>query len=154
MLNPRMLGSWQLSWIQDCPVFLFKRYNPNGRMFPDLKFRDTFEHQPISLSNCTMLRCPGQVIGINTAIHADGEGIGFAIPINSSLKIAASLVENGCPPAHAYLGIQMETLTSDLVQRYNADPDSGALHVPRLGQQVSRVRCLPSLADRGSIHIL
>ena len=36
-----------------------------------------------------------QVVGINTAIHADGEGIGFAIPINSARRIVGSLIEGG-----------------------------------------------------------
>eukprot|EP00959_Pyramimonas_sp_CCMP1952_P280610 5865576-Pyramimonas_sp.AAC.1 len=67
-----------------------------------------------------------QVIGINTAVHADGEGIGFAIPINSSRRILSSLVAEGRAPPHAYLGIQMETLTQALAHKYNADPNAGA----------------------------
>jgi len=37
----------------------------------------------------------GEVVGINTAIIAHGQGIGFAIPIDMATKIVAQLKENG-----------------------------------------------------------
>ncbi len=37
----------------------------------------------------------GRLIGINTAIHAEGEGIGFAIPINKAKRVVAELLETG-----------------------------------------------------------
>ncbi len=46
----------------------------------------------------------GRVIGINTAINAAGQGIGFAIPINLAGKIIPQLVEKG-RVTRAYLGV-------------------------------------------------
>ena len=80
------------------------------------------------------------MIGINTAIHENGEGIGFAIPINATTRIVAALVRDGRPPAHAYLGIQMDTLTPDLAAKYNADPNTGVLVEATPGVLVTKVR--------------
>ncbi len=63
----------------------------------------------------------GEVIGINTAIIGGAQGLGFAIPINSAKRLAQELIEKGRVD-HAYLGIQMRTLTSDLRQQLNRDP--------------------------------
>lgn len=65
----------------------------------------------------------GEVIGINTAIIGGAQGLGFAIPINSAQRLAQELIEKGRVD-HAYLGIQMRTLTSDLRQQINRDPRS------------------------------
>jgi serine protease Do len=42
-----------------------------------------------------LLNLNGEVVGINTAIIASGQGIGFAIPINLAKGIIAQLKENG-----------------------------------------------------------
>ncbi len=63
----------------------------------------------------------GEVIGINTAIIGGAQGLGFAIPINSAQRLAQELLEKGRVD-HAYLGIQMQTLTADLRQQLNGDP--------------------------------
>ena len=63
----------------------------------------------------------GEVIGINTAIIGGAQGLGFAIPINSAQRLAQELIDKGRVD-HAYLGIQMRTLTADLQQQINTDP--------------------------------
>nr|WP_250564626.1 HhoA/HhoB/HtrA family serine endopeptidase [Adonisia turfae] len=63
----------------------------------------------------------GEVIGINTAIIGGAQGLGFAIPINSAQRLAQELIEKG-RVEHAYLGIQMRTLTNELRQQINRDP--------------------------------
>ncbi|MBT9317033.1 HhoA/HhoB/HtrA family serine endopeptidase [Leptothoe spongobia] len=63
----------------------------------------------------------GEVIGINTAIIGGAQGLGFAIPINSAQRLAQELIDKG-RVEHAYLGIQMRTLTADLRQQINRDP--------------------------------
>ena len=63
----------------------------------------------------------GEVIGINTAIIGGAQGLGFAIPINSAQRLAKELIEKGRVD-HAYLGIQLRTLTADLRQQLNRDP--------------------------------
>ncbi len=50
----------------------------------------------------------GEVVGISTAIRADAEGIGFAIPINTAKGIVSALAA-GLPVQHPYVGIQMAT---------------------------------------------
>ena len=42
-----------------------------------------------------LLNILGQVIGINTAIHAEASGIGFAIPINKAKRVVAELINQG-----------------------------------------------------------
>jgi S1-C subfamily serine protease len=65
----------------------------------------------------------GQVIGINTAIRADANGIGFAIPIDKAKSIQATLLKDG-KVAHPYLGIQMVTLTPELAKEENRSPNA------------------------------
>ena len=52
----------------------------------------------------------GEVIGMNTAIIQNAQGIGFAIPINDVGRIAEQLVTNG-QVEHPYVGIRMLELT-------------------------------------------
>lgn len=52
----------------------------------------------------------GEVIGVNTAIRADAQGLGFAIPIETAKRIANELFTNG-QASHPFLGIQMVELT-------------------------------------------
>lgn len=66
----------------------------------------------------------GEVIGVNTAIIGNAQGLGFAIPINQAQSIANQLIANGRVD-HAYLGIQMRTLTPALKEEVNADGQSG-----------------------------
>ena len=55
----------------------------------------------------------GEVVGVNTAIIGNAQGLGFAIPINQARQIANQLVTDGRVD-HPYLGIQMLTLTPEL----------------------------------------
>lgn len=70
-----------------------------------------------------LLNEQGEVIGINTAIRANAMGIGFAIPINKAKQITPVL-ERGEQVSHPYLGVQIATLTPDLAQRNNEDPNA------------------------------
>ncbi|MEB3355915.1 MAG: HhoA/HhoB/HtrA family serine endopeptidase [Synechococcales bacterium] len=65
----------------------------------------------------------GQVIGINTAIRADAEGIGFAIPIDAVKAIQDRLARGERIP-HPFIGVRMTTLTPDMAKEYNSDPNS------------------------------
>ncbi|MBD2252407.1 HhoA/HhoB/HtrA family serine endopeptidase [Nostoc parmelioides] len=85
-----------------------------------------------------LLNDQGEVIGINTAIRADAMGIGFAIPIDKAKAIATQLERDG-KVAHPYLGVQMATLTPELAQQNNTDPNS-AFAIPEVnGVLVIRV---------------
>ena len=67
-----------------------------------------------------LLNARGEVIGINTAIRAGAEGIGFAIPIDKAKAIKERLIR-GEKISHPYIGIQMLTLTSDVAQQINRE---------------------------------
>lgn len=67
-----------------------------------------------------LLNQRGEVIGMNTAILKDAQGLGFAIPIDTAERIAQQLVSTG-KVEHPYLGIQMLTLTPELKQMINRE---------------------------------
>jgi S1-C subfamily serine protease len=60
-----------------------------------------------------LLNIHGEVIGLNTAIRADGQNIGFAIPIDVAKEIASQLLASGTIE-HPYLGIMMQELDDKL----------------------------------------
>lgn len=65
-----------------------------------------------------LLNDRGQVVGINTAIRADAQGLGFAIPIETAFRVANQLFANG-EAAHPYIGIQMVDLTTERKDQIN-----------------------------------
>jgi Do/DeqQ family serine protease len=71
-----------------------------------------------------LLNEAGEVIGMNTAIIGGAQGLGFAIPIKTAQEIAGELIAKG-RVEHAYLGIQMRSLTPELKQRINSDRRAG-----------------------------
>lgn len=71
-----------------------------------------------------LLNDRGEVIGINTAIRANAQGLGFAIPIETALRISEQLFESG-EVQHPYLGIQMYDLSPELRDRINSEPELG-----------------------------
>ncbi len=66
-----------------------------------------------------LLNANGEVIGINTAIRADAQGLGFAIPIETAQRIAAQLFAKG-KADHPYLGIHMITLNDTAKKEINS----------------------------------
>ncbi|HEY9643622.1 MAG TPA: HhoA/HhoB/HtrA family serine endopeptidase [Coleofasciculaceae cyanobacterium] len=70
-----------------------------------------------------LVNAKGEVIGISTAILADAQGIGFAIPIDAAKTIKDALAR-GEKIAHPYIGVRMLTLTPDLARQSNRDPQS------------------------------
>jgi S1-C subfamily serine protease len=72
-----------------------------------------------------LVNLSGQVIGINTAVATTANGMGFAIPINSTKGILAGVLENGTI-ARAYLGVNYLTITPDVVAEYNLSVTQGA----------------------------
>ncbi len=80
----------------------------------------------------------GEVIGINTAIRADANGIGFAIPVNKVKEVKGPL-SRGEAVQHPFVGIQMVTLTPEMVQENNSDPNTLMQLPDRKGVLVVRV---------------
>ena len=68
----------------------------------------------------------GEVIGINTAIVAAGQGIGFAIPSNMAKEILLQLHGSG-KVTRGWLGVAIQPLSSDLVQAFGLPDAHGAL---------------------------
>lgn len=72
-----------------------------------------------------LLNLSGQVIGINTAIVEDAQGIGFAIPINSTKGMLKGVLA-GEPVKRAYLGVNFISITADVAKHYNLSVKKGA----------------------------
>jgi len=60
-----------------------------------------------------LLDINGELIGINTAIYANAQGIGFAIPINRASRIVSDLIKYG-EVIHAWVGIIVQNIDSRL----------------------------------------
>ena len=67
-----------------------------------------------------LLNMDGEVIGINTAILGNAQGIGFAIPINRARRIVDDLIRHG-EVLPAWLGIWLQELTPKLREALGAD---------------------------------
>jgi Do/DeqQ family serine protease len=85
-----------------------------------------------------LLNAKGEVIGVNTAILQGAQGLGFAIPVNTVERIAEELIANG-KVKHAYLGIQMVTLTPEVKEQLNNNPNSGLFVNEEEGVLIMRV---------------
>lgn len=81
----------------------------------------------------------GQVIGINTAVAGNAEGIGFAIPINQITAGLESIREEG-RLIKPYLGVQYIMLTPSVAEEENLDITEGAYLLDTPGES-------PVLAD-------
>jgi S1-C subfamily serine protease len=71
-----------------------------------------------------LLNAKGEVIGINTAIRADAQGLGFAIPIETARKVANQLYSKG-KADHPYIGIHMVTLDPEIREQLNQTKELG-----------------------------
>lgn len=73
-----------------------------------------------------LLNIYGEVVGVNTAIVASGQGIGFAIPINLARLIADQLISRG-EVTRGWLGVSIQPLDADLAASFGLDRVTGAL---------------------------
>ena len=73
-----------------------------------------------------LLNVYGEVIGINTAIVAAGQGIGFAIPVNMAKPVFAQLIQKGSV-SRGYLGVTIQPVTEELAQSFGLKQAKGAL---------------------------
>ena len=71
-----------------------------------------------------LINLEGEVIGINTAIIPYGQGIGFAIPINTAKEILDELIEFG-RVIRPWLGISTRYVTPQIKEQFNLGVDSG-----------------------------
>jgi len=73
-----------------------------------------------------LLNIHGEVIGINTAIVAAGQGIGFAIPINMAKPVFSQLIQKGSV-SRGYLGVTIQPVTEELARSFGLKQAKGAL---------------------------
>jgi Do/DeqQ family serine protease len=73
-----------------------------------------------------LLNINGEVIGINTAIVAAGQGIGFAIPINMAKGVVSQLVSKG-NVSRSWLGVSIQPVTEELARSFGLKKVRGAL---------------------------
>ena len=76
-----------------------------------------------------LLNANGEVIGVNSQIESESGGnvgIGFAIPIDTVKDVASQLIKSG-KVEHAYLGIDMVPINSDLADNFRVPVDKGVL---------------------------
>ena len=73
-----------------------------------------------------LLNLQGKVIGINTAIVASGQGIGFSIPINMAREVMGQLIAKG-RVIRGWLGIVIQDLTPDLAAGFGIPTTGGVL---------------------------
>ena len=76
-----------------------------------------------------LLNADGRVIGVNSQIESDSGGnvgIGFAVPINTVKDVVSQLLESG-KVDHAYIGVEMATITSELASNVRLPVDQGVL---------------------------
>eukprot|EP00177_Eucheuma_denticulatum_P001700 GFKZ01003051.1.p1 GENE.GFKZ01003051.1~~GFKZ01003051.1.p1 ORF type:complete len:539 (+),score=67.10 GFKZ01003051.1:153-1619(+) len=90
----------------------------------------------------------GEVVGISTAVRANAEAIGFAIPIDIAKDVASELAK-GNTIAHAFVGLKMANLTPAFARQNNQDPNSTGI-VPEIdGALIVRVVPKSPAAEAG-----
>ncbi len=73
-----------------------------------------------------LLNVNGEVIGINTAIVAAGQGIGFAIPVNMAKQVVEQLIRKGSV-TRAWLGVAIQPVTEEIAASFGFEKAKGAL---------------------------
>jgi serine protease Do len=73
-----------------------------------------------------LLNINGELVGINTAIYAKAQGIGFAIPINTAKRIVSDLIRYG-EVIPAWIGITIQDIDEDLARYLKASAINGVL---------------------------
>ncbi len=68
----------------------------------------------------------GEVVGINTAIIAGGQGIGFATPVNMAKEVLLQLKERG-KVTRGWIGVSIQELTPELAASFGLKETKGAL---------------------------
>jgi len=68
----------------------------------------------------------GQLVGVNTAIVARGQGIGFSIPINMAEFVINQLKEGG-KVVRGWLGVYVQKVTPEIASSFGLEEDEGAL---------------------------
>lgn len=73
-----------------------------------------------------LINLQGEVIGINTAVNAEAQGIGFAIPSSTVTQVMDQL-RDGKKSSKRWLGIYMQPVTKELAGYFGLQEPAGVL---------------------------
>ena len=73
-----------------------------------------------------LVNLKGEVIGINSAIIASGQGIGFAIPINMAKSVISQIKETG-KVTRGWIGVSIQAVTPEIAKAFGIKEARGAL---------------------------
>jgi serine protease Do len=85
-----------------------------------------------------LLNISGEVIGMNTAIAVQGQGIGFALPIDLAKRDIDQVKKDG-KISYPFLGIQYTLVNSEIAKKNGLSVDYGALITKNSGSASSAV---------------
>jgi serine protease Do len=94
-----------------------------------------------------LLNLDGEVIGVNTAIQANAQSIGFSIPIDIAKEVADALID-GIPILRPWLGIKMQDVDAALAKEVSLPPDT---HGVRVAAVFAKSPALTGGIQRGDI---
>ena len=100
---------------------------PNGQTIPNGIQTDAAINQ--GNSGGPLIDSAGNVIGINEQIATSGggnQGLGFAVPINTAVRSLEQIKSDG-KVTYAWMGVSLQTLTSDIAGMFNMQTQGGAL---------------------------
>ncbi|SHM52580.1 Do/DeqQ family serine protease [Caldanaerovirga acetigignens] len=106
------------------PLAITDRSTGKTRVFKDLIQTDAAINP--GNSGGPLISLNGEVIGINTAVNAEAQGIGFAIPINTAKQVLDELIKTG-GVSRPYIGVYLQDITKDLADYFNLKSTEGAL---------------------------
>ena len=96
-----------------------------------------------------LVNLKGQVVGINTAVASDAQGIGFAIPVNMAKSAIESIKTTG-KIVRPYLGVRYIPITPDLAKEAGLSVDYGVLI--KAGSGLAALAVIPgSPADKAGL---
>jgi serine protease Do len=73
-----------------------------------------------------LINLKGNVVGINTAIIAGGQGIGFAVPVNMAKGVIKQLKEEG-EVTRGWLGVGIQDISDEMLEYYGVKDKKGVL---------------------------
>jgi S1-C subfamily serine protease len=101
--------------------------SPNGSVISDGIQTDAAINE--GNSGGPLIDASGHVIGINEQIASQSggnQGLGFAVPINTAVSVMKQLQQSG-KVTYAYLGIEGQTVSTDVASALGLKADSGVL---------------------------
>jgi serine protease Do len=101
-----------------------RSFRANDRVYNDFIQTDTAINP--GNSGGPLLNIDGEVIGINTAIFASAQGIGFAIPADKVRRIVTELTQFG-KVRPAWVGVEADSLSPELARQLNWDRNYGVI---------------------------